>query len=377
MRSGLIFCGLLIALTMLLSGCASSVIEASEGPELLEPVGFAVTALDTAVVSRGVVEQLYVRHGVVRVESVSVAFDVSGRLLNVYVSEGEYVSEGQILARLDLEALIEEIERQEELLAEVIRTAEISDEIFSLQTALRQIDYTEAMRRAAETLDAQAMQNAENILLEIERSEMLHAQAAEMRGLDIADIRRGINELRRGLESTELFAPFSGTVTAFANRQGNQISEGRPFLYINNSPYVFVEDVDPEMHTRIRNAPRIQGRINGLVYDLELVPMTMEELAQARRASLPVRWRLEITPQPDGTMPPLGAYVSIIYSVIYEPDTLRVPVNAVRFDRDTGDHVYLMQDGYRVQTFVRTGVSTDSFAEILEGLQEGDVVLVD
>ena len=65
-------------------------------------------------------------------------------------------------------------------------------------------------------------------------------------------------------------------------------------------------------------------------------------------------------------------------------ETLAVPIQAIRYDEDvdededTGEDqafVFLVEDGKAVRRDVKTGISSDSDQEILDGLDEGDTVV--
>jgi HlyD family secretion protein len=65
-------------------------------------------------------------------------------------------------------------------------------------------------------------------------------------------------------------------------------------------------------------------------------------------------------------------------------ETLAVPVQAVRYDeeldkdaegKDEQSFVFVMKDGLAVRKDVKTGISSDSDQEILEGLEEGEMVV--
>jgi HlyD family secretion protein len=65
-------------------------------------------------------------------------------------------------------------------------------------------------------------------------------------------------------------------------------------------------------------------------------------------------------------------------------ETLAVPIQAIRYDEEGDDdeggaedqpYVFLVEDGKAVRRDVKTGISSDSDQEILEGLEEGDTVV--
>ena len=65
-------------------------------------------------------------------------------------------------------------------------------------------------------------------------------------------------------------------------------------------------------------------------------------------------------------------------------ETLAVPVQAVLFDEGSDDddkgkeeqtYVFVMEDGKAVRKDVEIGISSDSDQEIIDGLQEGEIVI--
>jgi len=358
---------LVAVLIFILAGCASEGFPQSEGPALLEAAGFAAAAPDLYTVSRGTVEQLAVRHGVVRVDSVPLSFEISGNIAAVYVNEGDEVTQGQLLARLCTEDIDEQINQAEQHLADMIRSNAIEAEIFALNIALRHLDYNEAMSRAAAAFDAEAIRAADNILLEIERAELLHTHTAQTRQLDIADTRRNIAEISTLLHDTRLYAPTDGIITLITF----------PFtIYLHYSNEIFVKDLNTLLHVSLRDAPRIRAYINGLFYDLERITISMEEIARLQLLGELPRWRYEIIPPPCGTIPPIGAYASIVYTTLLSENTLRIPPNAVSTARDINTVYRITPNGEQELTFIRIGIVTDTYIEVLYGLEEGDVVLV-
>ncbi|MCL1883214.1 MAG: efflux RND transporter periplasmic adaptor subunit [Defluviitaleaceae bacterium] len=346
----------LILLFLFLVGCASESYTITEGPELVEAMGFADTAPDTSPVTRGNIEQLVVRHGIVRVESVELAFSVRGFIYEIYVFPGDEVYEGQILARLDTEHTHEEIERMERNISDLIRNNEIADELFSLNMALRQLDSIE--------------------LYEMERAELIHAQGTEVREQEIANAQRRLADLRESLHDTELRAPEAGTITYLVRHRGELIAPGAPIFFFNYSPYIFVEDTESVLAPHMQIVPRVRANINGISYELILREMTLHEAAAAAQQNTPNRWRYEIILPPNEAPPPLGAYASLIYYTVFVEDTLRAPSNAIMFTRDHGNFVYIKENDQFVRTLVQTGAISDSFTEILFGVEEGDVLRV-
>ena len=94
------FLGLLLALLLCLCGCAAET--GQQVPELLEPVGIKPQVIS---VGRGNLVNMKALTGCVVPYAEGVAFRVGGRIGKVHVLPGQQVSEGEVLAAVDVEVL--------------------------------------------------------------------------------------------------------------------------------------------------------------------------------------------------------------------------------------------------------------------------------
>ena len=321
----------------------------------------------TATVERGAIEQIAVRSGLVRVESEPLSFEFSGNFSAFYAFPGDRVTEGQLLALLDTEGISDNITSLESELAFLYRDNSISDQIFVYEMLAMELRYRELSRSDGGTA------SANGILLDIERAVLRNEQENELRVLDIADIRRRLDVFRAELAQMELRAPMDGYITFIMPIEyGNIVAAGETVLFFNHSQDVFIDYVGEALPRQLSEAHRITAIVNGNTYELEHVPMTGEMILFHRVYNLPLRWRFYFaTDQP----PPYSSYASLWFYTIWIPDALRIPVNSIIFG-DAGPYTYRIIGGESVMTPIRFGVRSDSFAEVLYGLEEGDVVLV-
>jgi hypothetical protein len=115
----------------------------------------------------------------------------------------------------------------------------------------------------------------------------------------------------------------------------------------------------------------MQAFSNRRVYDVTPLFLTPRQLTHYTMNGRPTRFTFDTD-----TPPPVGSLVFLhLYEHWYE-DVLRIPRNALFTDVEIGDYVYRIEDGTIVPTPVTVGVATKSYASILWGLEEGDVVHV-
>lgn len=121
-------------------------------------------------------------------------------------------------------------------------------------------------------------------------------------------------------------------------------------------------------------AEEIYAFIDGKRYEITYVPIETEEYTRltAQEEEVFTTFYLEGDTEEIG----LGDYAAIVVVNERREHALSVPKEAIHKD-DTGSYVYLIQGDENVYTSVRTGMSDGVYTEILSGLNEGDMVLLD
>ena len=362
-----------------LSGCASAPVAFSPGPPLEAPVA---TRLDTFTVERGDVIFRDILSGILTVHSTPVGFEVSHvHVGSVYVLPGDEVEQGQVLARIDLEHVHEQIEELAARLSQLEFINSLASARDSLEIDIMYLEYASEIRYAAENLDYNALLRAERIQRDIEWTKLMAAQSMDLRNLEIANIRSHINALRSAFITGELFAPIGGVVTNVLVSDGDWINPGDYAVYIAaHNQRVFVEYVDRRFPLHlIRQSERITAHIGDRIFDLEFIELTTEQVRYYTRRSYDIIGELE-TPirfeimAPEDELPNLGELVAIIAYWIFYEDVLRVPTNAIHWG-ETEVYVLRLVDGMPVRTPVVASLPA-AFTAVHEGLEEGDVVIV-
>lgn len=120
-------------------------------------------------------------------------------------------------------------------------------------------------------------------------------------------------------------------------------------------------------------AEEIYAVIDGRRYEVTYVPMETEEYTRltSQGETVYTTFYLEGDTEAVG----MGDYAAIVVVNRRREQALSVPRDAVHKD-DTGSYVYVVQGEENVYTPVRTGISDGAYTEILSGLREGDIVLL-
>jgi len=351
---------IMVLVLLVLSGCQK---ENDKVPELKEPVGIKV---DTAVAKLGEICDINAYEAEIVPYVEEAGFLQDGVLKELHVTVGELVEEGQILATLEDELLLKEIAQREEQFSYTRKMGEYRDQELTLSI--------EIAKREAEQIRT-GWGNREQLLLK--ENEMLALetdlkQEQELRALDIANQSRVIKTLKEELEQMQLIAPISGKIVYIKNVQiGSQINGYETMICIADESRLHVAS-EVIAESLIESADELWVQVLDRKYQISYMPYEREEYMNMLLAGEEVRARFAIT---EDHQLESGQFGAVILKNDRKENVLLIPVNAVYLDQ-SGRYVYRMDGEKRIRQDVTVGKMTDLEAEILEGLQEGDVVYV-
>ena len=364
--------GIFAAFVLLfLASCAGAT--ETLAPPLLAPI---TAHVDTAIVTRGEVSQVNVMTAITRNQTEAVRLVAAGgRLGAVYVWPGETVYEGQLLATMDTERLMEQIEEQEENLRSMDSLHRINVERMHTSAELLEVSHGEASF-ALGLNPTEANLNRVNDLYEaLEWARLDIEHATERHSALRRETLTQLDRLYETLYYTDIRAPFDGDVVFSSAAPGDWLNRLDPIMYIARPGDVFFEYVGNfVVPGGVRISVRFTTFIDGVNHELEVVPASVEENLYYERRGLapPIRFTFK---DPTVTAEP-GAQAFIRFYSVYLPDALRIPRNALFLGGVQGMHVYRIENGEQVLVPVTVGAQTDSFVSIVEGLNEGDEVFV-
>jgi HlyD family secretion protein len=183
------------------------------------------------------------------------------------------------------------------------------------------------------------------------------------------------------LEFTELRAPFAGTVAEVSTEVGEYITPSPPGLPIPPvidlldpaSVYVSapIDEVDAErigigQAVRVTVDSRPDQTFEGSV--ARVAPYVLDVLEQNRTVEVEVE--LADPPEMMGVLPGTSADVELILD--RREDALRIPASAVA----EGGKVLVLSEGVLVEKVIEVGLRNWRFAEVLDGLEPGEAVVV-
>jgi len=318
-------------------------------------------------------------------QEIDVHAKVAGYLKTILVDVGDQVKEGQLLAVLEIPELRDEAQQDE---ATVHRSAE---EINRAQADLERSESAHEVAHLAATRLAGVLKSRPNLVAQQEiddaaaRDRMAEAQvstskatlAAAKQQLEVSNAMA--RKTRTLLEYTRITAPFTGVVTRRYADTGAMIQAGTasqsqalPVIRLSQNAKLRLTIAVPESAVAsIRVGQPVDVRIDAFNRTL---PGTVSRVAGKVNADTRTMDAEVDVRNDDLTLVP-GMYASASISLERPRRALTVPIQAL--DRsDERTTVLVVANGVLQRKPVKLGLETPDRAEVTEGVQEHDLVVV-
>ena len=311
--------------------------------------------------------------------------EVTGRVKEILVAEGDQVTRDQLLMRLDPRAPLAAIEQSKAL----VRQSRLSIE-------RRQVDFdTQVIKvRRYEALQAKGMVDI-NSLEELVSARNLAEVDLRTSREQLSQAQAQLSQAEEQLAKTEIRSPLSGKVTAIYVKVGQTAVPS--FSGISGSILVDVADttsIDAEINVDETDIARVrvgaEARVVPAAFPDKVLLGKVDQVAIAPRLipgqnkSYPVRIRLANT---EGVVfhPGMSCRAEVLTSSASDEKVIAVPVQALRYE-DNPDKsstaekslasVFVYEAGKANKRTVTTGTADDSYIAITAGLKEGEQVVV-
>lgn len=354
-----IICGILCLL--LCAPCAL----AQQMPQLLEPVGVQLNAAEAFI---GDISNIDVFEGSVVPYVEEFYFEQEGVIDVMHVVAGQMVKAGDPLITLDTDASEKRIRTLRRQLEQLNRNGEYEDAILQLDLDMLALELRALKRQNPRDESAVMLKQLD---IEEKKLEMAHAQ--ELRQLESRQLQSELDVLEKEIVKNVLYAPFDGRVMYMTAQwqHGSYVSAYTPLIYLADDTRLFVESTYI-MSALLQSAHDVYAHIGSNRYQLTPLPIDEQEYLSKVLSGETLMLPFAIN-QPDDTLC-AGQYAAVCVETNYLADALLVPTNTLYSDGER--YLYVMEDGVRVRREVKTGVATDWYTQITEGLEEGELVYV-
>ena len=282
----------------------------------------------------------------------SVASQVGGRIVEVVAHEGQHISSGDLVARVDGSASRDAL-RQAEAAVDQARAAEVN--------ASATLDRTRALvgrgiAAKQELEDAVAREGS--------------AKATVASAIAAADL------AQRTLGRVEVRSSFAGVVTKIWRGPGAIVdgTAATPIVQLAASASVeFVADTTAAELGLVKEGQPVKGDVlegqKPFAGSVRLRAMALDPLTGLGTV------RIAVTAGAEGL--PLGAFGRAVITLGHRDGVLEVPVEAIRGAASDGTEIVVCKDGKASLRNVHVGWRGPSSVEVKDGLQPGEAVATD
>jgi membrane fusion protein, multidrug efflux system len=294
-----------------------------------------VAAVDVYIVrASDMTEQLEMPGTLLATESTDIKSELSGRLVYLNISEGKWVTQGTVLARLydgDLQAQLRKLQVQ-------LKAAQINEE------------------RQAKLL----------------KIESISRQDYDLSLLQVNTIKADMDIVRTSLARLAIRAPYSGRLGLKKISPGAYITPADVLTTLRKTDQLKLDFTIPDKYaSMIKPGQEIAfaDEASGRRYPARV--MATESAISEENRYLQVRALVQGSNQ--GLIP--GSFARVVMNTEPSVQTVKIPTQAI-LPQARGKRAILYRNGVAVFKDITTGNRDSSFAEVTYGLQAGDTVLV-
>lgn len=278
----------------------------------------------------------------------TVASELAARVVNVHVNTGDTVKKGQLVATLD--AADFGMQRNEQQ-AEVARIQALIDnqaKIVARNQAL--VDKKFISQNAVDNDVAQ-----QNVLKQ-----------------QLAAAKARVGSINHSSNKSKILAPVSGIVEKRLVGAGDFVRVGDPILQIVSKQILRAHLPFPE-HVAAKLKPGLKVRLSTPTSDKPVESVIRELKPMITEGSRTVDIIADVIDSPDWQP---GASVTGTVVLAEQDAAMMIPEQSLVL-RPAGEVAYVVRNNVAHQAIVKTGLRQNGFIEILEGLQAGDMIVVD
>jgi HlyD family secretion protein len=328
---------------------------------------------------------------------VKISADVSGKIKKLCVIEGQWVEKGALLVELDRERFEAAVESAEAN----VRSAQANATLVRHNVERAEKEFNRSEGLLAKGLESQAVYDAKKADLQVERARLDSV-------LDqVEQAKAALKQARDDLSKTTIYAPMAGTISELNKEQGEialgsqfqadvilviaDLSEMEAQVNVDENDIVSISAGQP---AEIEVDALLDQKLRGVVYEIAGSARAAGSGSSDQKTGFDIK--IAITAPPATLRPGMTASAEIITKT--NDSALSVPLQSVavrtvdqlankgedrkdaekRYQADADgfvEVVFCIDKNKAVARQVKTGIQSDDFIEILNGLAEGDEVV--
>lgn len=306
-----------------------------------------------------------------------------GRMKDIYVNVGATVKAGDLVAELLSDSLEREIEQQSILVNSKIKDCAYAEQLaeIEMKAAKDKLETLEenylSMKQKTEIYAVNEIERAfeemKSQQLLVEKMQLNYSNQIEMKKTEVALAELKLKQLKEEMELNKLISPVSGIVTYIMNaKEGDMVDAYTTILSIAD-PSILQLEYKGDSAKDFKLGMKVEVTINKEAYQGEVV-LTPQSVPYEQYE----KYKDTILIKPEVLPPDVerGDRASIKLVRDSSENTVIIPKRALRSYMGK-DLVYVLEDGLRIEKYVKIGVQTSTEVEILEGILPGELVIVD
>jgi len=307
----------------------------------------------------------------------NLTFGVDGRIEKINVEEGDEVTKGEVLARLDIDALeLARTETQVALTQAQVALTQAQLPPAEAKVALEEAEYNlyilkkrhvsyEQQRIAKLQIEAAKLQ------LEVVESQL---EAAEQ---SVEQAQQSLEYAQKQLDKATLIAPFDGIAASVSADEGDTVSTTTTIVHLIDPTVmelkVEVDEIDiPEVKLGQRAISDVDA-LPGVPLEGEVIYIPPLSIETAGVVVYEVKIGIDV---PSDYVLKAGMSASADIVINERDNILLVPSRAVTQDSQGNPVVHVVVNEQIEERPVVIGISDGTETEVLDGLDEGEIVAV-
>ena len=346
---------LMMGLVLVVAGCGTSKVAVS------------------SVAYRDMPIQISADANVSALNKATITTTVSGQVSSYMVKTGDQVTQGQIVAVMDMSAQQQQLEQLNQQLMEAATTVSAQ----TTTTVAASVD-------SAQLAQAQQMRDAGIITQKEYNVIASRAQASTVTtggttsgasSAQIGAIQAAIAQVQTQINSAQITAPIAGTVAMIYNEDRKMAIADRPFMLIQQASPVVASLSIPQDAALKLAAPEAKSSMKvSLKVGDQIIPGELTYVDTTQPAGTPSVLVKASFNNEQGFIKPGEFYTLLIESNV-NASMLSIPKSVVHENQD-GKYVYVVTKDNTVDVrVIETGETVDEYTAILSGLNEGEQVI--
>jgi len=380
----------IVIAVLVLGGGATGLAMRGRGDETLE--------VETAKVDRQKIVQTVSATGKIQPKTqVKVSADLSAKITQLAVAEGQWVEEGAFLVELDRKRYLAAVESAEA----IVRSAQANANLVRQNMNMNEKSFQRSRELVGRELESQSTFETKEAAYQVEVAR--YESAVDQ----VEQAKAGLKQARDDLSKTRIYAPMAGTISDLNKEQGeiaigSQFQEDVILIISHLSEMEAQVNVDENDIVSIALGQEAEVEVDALLG--ETLNGVVTEIANSANVSgqgstdqkTEFEITISITNPPETLRPGMTASADVFTKT--NENALSVPIQSVavrtidqlkmegetqeeaerRFDGDRDgfvEIVFCIEDGKAVAKQVETGIQSDELLEVLGGLEEGEEIV--